>query len=574
MFSLGLIKSSLTAKLSLAAMSAMIITAAGITAIAAFNISNIIQTDAQEKQLTGLDTAAAILNGKLPGFSIRWTADGHIERLVMDEPIPTEFMDHSMIDQVGRATGETVAIFAYEESNRDFWRRSTNIKKDNGTRAVGTSLGLNGRVYPVVSRGETYAGEATILGKDYFAVYEPIFNARGAVVGILYVGIEKSAISSLQSTALNQLFLASGLILLVIGLGAIIGLRRVVKPITTTSVAVNKIADGELNITVPNLDKQDELGQLANAVNILKEKSLEREQLKSDADRAASLQGEHQEKVESLISSFHIEVQDKFNAIAQNAQGLENTAGALTGVAQQTTGDAAAADEASKETTQNVQSVAAALEQLSAAIGEVTHQCVETNEIVDATARAISGASETVGTLEESANRIGDVVRLISDIAEQTNLLALNATIEAARAGEAGKGFAVVASEVKELASQTAKATSEISAQITDIQESTRSAVGAISDVGTSMSRVTETASAIAAAVEEQESTTAEISRSVAEVSSYSQQLDTSIYEVRSSAVSTNDAAGNVSDAVHELRNSTNSLKERVETFLNEVRAA
>src|SRR5262249_15463735 len=152
----------------------------------------------------------------------------------------------------------------------------------------------------------------------------------------------------------------------------------------------------------------------------------------------------------------------------------------------------------------NVQTVASAAEELNASIGEIGRQVTQSAQIAGKAVSEAERTQATVRSLADGAQKIGDVVKLINDIAGQTNLLALNATIEAARAGEAGKGFAVVASEVKSLATQTAKATEEIAAQIGAIQNATGDAVGAIDGIGKTIAELSHIATAIASAVEEQ----------------------------------------------------------------------
>ena len=176
--------------------------------------------------------------------------------------------------------------------------------------------------------------------------------------------------------------------------------------------------------------------------------------------------------------------------------------------------------------------------------------------------------------LAMTAEKIGDVVRIISDIAGQTNLLALNATIEAARAGDAGKGFAVVASEVKALATQTAKATDEISTQIKSIQEATKLAVQSILGVTETIGKVNETATAIAAAVEEQGAATQEISRNVMEAAQGTQEVSGNIVRVNEAAQRAGEEASQVLVSAGELSRNGEALKAQVTAFLREVRAA
>jgi methyl-accepting chemotaxis protein len=228
----------------------------------------------------------------------------------------------------------------------------------------------------------------------------------------------------------------------------------------------------------------------------------------------------------------------------------------------------------SEEASTNVQTVAAATEQLSASINEISRQVAESTNIAG---EAVAQAEQTnagVQALADAAQRIGDVVKLISGIAEQTNLLALNATIEAARAGEAGKGFAVVASEVKSLATQTAKATEEITAQVAAIQGATGASVQAIQAIGGTINRVNQIAAAIAAAVEEQGAATQEIARNVQQASNGTTQVSGHIASVSQAAGETGVAAGEVLSSAKGLARLSEALRDDVDRFVGNIRAA
>ena len=224
----------------------------------------------------------------------------------------------------------------------------------------------------------------------------------------------------------------------------------------------------------------------------------------------------------------------------------------LTAVAQ-TNDQASSAASASDETSTNVQTVAAGTEELAASVSEISRRV---NDALSISVEAVKQAEATnriVSSLAQSAQKIGDVVDLISGIAAQTNLLALNATIEAARAGEAGKGFAVVASEVKSLASQTAKATEEISAQIAEVQDSTGGAVSAIELIGKTIGQVNEISSAIAAAVEEQSAVTHEMSANMQTASTGVAAINQAMNHIAASASQIDAATRKVKEASQSL---------------------
>jgi methyl-accepting chemotaxis protein len=211
---------------------------------------------------------------------------------------------------------------------------------------------------------------------------------------------------------------------------------------------------------------------------------------------------------------------------------------------------------------------------MASSVNEISRQVQESARIA---AEAVDQARETnhsVGQLTQAAARIGAVVELINTIAGQTNLLALNATIEAARAGDAGRGFAVVASEVKALAEQTAKATGEISQQISGIQTATQDSAGAIMKIGQTIARMSEISSTIAAAVEEQGAATQEIARNVQQAARGTHEVSSNIRDVQQGATETGSASSQVLSAAQSLSSESNRLKLEVGNFLTTVRAA
>ena len=231
----------------------------------------------------------------------------------------------------------------------------------------------------------------------------------------------------------------------------------------------------------------------------------------------------------------------------------------VSGAAEELQGSFASMAAAAEETNTQASSVSTASDQLRSAIDEISQLVVRSTDIAQKAVSEATKSSEMVGGLQEGAQRIGDVVTIIKDIAEQTNLLALNATIEAARAGEAGKGFAVVASEVKSLANQTGKATQEISEQVAEIQESTSGAVDAIESISTIINGIAEAVTSISAAVEEQAAATQEVAQNISGVTEASKESGRMCDQVSSAAT--------------DLTRQSTELKTRVDEFLVNIRA-
>ncbi|HET6159543.1 MAG TPA: HAMP domain-containing methyl-accepting chemotaxis protein [Dongiaceae bacterium] len=351
--------------------------------------------------------------------------------------------------------------------------------------------------------------------------------------------------------------------------------RGITRPVTAMTGAMSILANGDTTVQIPAQGQKDEIGAMADAVQVFKGSMIETERLRAEQEEAKKrAEAERRQALLQLADKFEASVGGVVAGVTSAATELQATAEALSATAEETSQQATAVAAASEQTTQNVQTVASATEELSASIREIAGQVTESNRIV---AGAVTQANDTnakVKMLAQAAHKIGEVVTLINEIASQTNLLALNATIEAARAGEAGKGFAVVASEVKNLATQTARATEEIGGQIRAIQEATDTSVHAIDEIVQTINRVNEISTAIASAVEEQGAATQEISRNVQEASTGTAEVSTNITGVTQSSQQTSAGSAQVLSAASELAVNGERLKKEVDTFLHTVRAA
>jgi methyl-accepting chemotaxis protein len=351
--------------------------------------------------------------------------------------------------------------------------------------------------------------------------------------------------------------------------------RDIANSLVRLKATMERLAGGDLASSIDGTDRRDEIGGMARTVEVFKDNMIETEHLRAEQEELKKQAEEQQRQAMfSMADAFEMAVGDIVRGVSLQTTELQATAQSMSATAEETERQSTAVAAASEEASTNVQTVASAAEELSSSIAEISRQVATSSDI---TARAVEDTrrtNEQIQGLAEAAQSIGDVVKLISDIASQTNLLALNATIEAARAGDAGKGFAVVASEVKSLASQTAKATEEISSKITEMQTATSHSVTAVQEIGQTIARINEIATTIASAVEEQGAATQEIARNVQQASAGTTEVSMNIAGVTRAANDTGAASTQVLATVGELTRQSEALRSEVENFLANIRAA
>ncbi len=406
--------------------------------------------------------------------------------------------------------------------------------------------------------------------------------------GAMRIGELANEITAFQQTAMEMVATATNAtvrqalqaMLVIAGVALAIGIlcaffigRSISRPISSMTATMGEIAGGNLDIEIPALANRDEIGDMARTVVVFKDALIAQRAADEVTRRDAEAKAARSQALEALIVGFEGKVGELVASLSAASGNLQTSARSMTATAQETNQQSTAVASAAEQATANVQTVAIATEELTTSITEIGRQVSQSASIAQKAVQQAAQTNSQVQGLATSAQAIGDVVRLISEIAAQTNLLALNATIEAARAGDAGKGFAVVASEVKNLASQTAKATEEISSKVKEIQSATEESVNAIHDIATVIKEISQISNTIAAAVEQQSAATSEIARNVQQASQGTTEVSGNIQGVTQAAGETGKAAGEVLGAATELGEQSSTLNSEVGQFIAQVRA-
>jgi methyl-accepting chemotaxis protein len=447
---------------------------------------------------------------------------------------------------------------------------------------------LNATVLSETKQIDSYQStfrRAATLDSEQIALVNGVMRQAGDALAAAAIRAKDSNFAAQAETEQDMLAVVGrgNMLVMVLGLAGLaagvvlawlIG-RGISHPVVRMCEAMRALANGDRTVEIPGVGRKDEIGQMADTVAVFRDSMVEAERLREDNERhKAEAEAERKAGMIRLADTFEAGIKGVVNSVASQATEMQSAALAMTHTAETATQQATAVAASVEQASANVQTVATAAEELSASVLEIGRQVEQSSNIADHAVVEADRTNTTVEGLSRTAQRIGEVVQLIETIAGQTNLLALNATIEAARAGDAGKGFAVVASEVKSLASQTAKATEEIRAQISEIQGATGQPVEAIRSIGTTIRQMSEIATTIASAVEEQGAATREIASNVHQAAQGTGDIASNIEGVSHAAGETGAAASQVLSSAGELARQSETLRRDVDDFLANVRAA
>jgi methyl-accepting chemotaxis protein len=416
--------------------------------------------------------------------------------------------------------------------------------------------------------------DATI--DENVAIQRDLDDTVANLVSAAQMGVKGSTaglVGTLNRSRVLLVIVAVVSILAAAGVGTLYVQRRLVQRLIAISNAMRLLAAGNVEAALPPISTGDELGEMSHALAVLQAGEIERRKL-VERERAVQLtQRERATFIDGIIDNFRAAVTSVVTTLSEHATAMETTAQGLSSISSEADAQARAVSLSSEATSSNVQTVADATEELGVSIREINEQAGQTRGVVMRAAEIARSAHELGEKLSAGSNRIGDVVKLIREVAEQTNLLALNATIEAARAGQAGRGFAVVANEIKQLASQTAKATEDITTQIAEIQSSTTEAVDVIQSINAVTDDIGRFTTAVASSVEQQSNAAQMITRNVQAAAAGVTQLAGNMTEVTRAIGETNRYATDVLEVSHMLSEQTHTIDKAVEDFLKRVTA-
>ena len=576
------LKSFTTSLRAQLAITMVLMTLVSVIAVAVIGLQRLnakITEDIESRTLWSLRVAVRVFAEGAPVFQVEKNAQGEPDRLrlttatsMLDNFSAGELM--KIVDSITEANHGTATYFRWNEEKKDFVRIATTVKKPDGTRATGTTLGQSGAVYPVMMRAEPYRGVANILGEPYQTGYLPIVDAKNNPAGILYIGVGKISELSAASTAFMRDILFGCLAVLAIAvLVTLFATARLLRPLGRVAESTTKLANGGENVVIPHRDRTDEIGVLARAIDIFSDAVHQQRAHEQQGLEEARRTAARKQEMDSMVTDFRLSVRQHLNQLQAGAEKVRHTSQDIRQVVMQANERVAEGSAAAEIGAGAISEVATATNQFASSITEIAARSNDAAGIVRSASETGQRAELVASELATAVEKISTAVAFISSIAAQTNLLALNATIEAARAGEAGRGFAVVASEVKELSNGTSKAAIEIADLVKSIEGVTQAVTGATREIGRGLGSINETTLVIAAAVTEQEQVTRDIAANADSAAQRSDIILSGFTDVQRAIDNTSAAAGTLEALSEDFTQSSDQLVREIEGFLQKMAA-
>jgi methyl-accepting chemotaxis protein len=506
----------------------------------------------------------------VPGAKVQFSAPDRVSRVVIPAMPPDN--DTSIVDAAGDQYG--ASLNKRDITTGEIIRLTSSVFGPDGQRVKGQKIPGNSPIGAGLARGEVVISPIVVGGIPRLGIYAPLALPTGEIIGAISSGIPLSQALALDELAVHKTIIGT-ILFLVLGAAAIIvSLNVLLRPLAGLSAAIVSLSQDKAIDVSRYVKRRDELGSMAVALGTLGDRLAERRTMQDDILNRAEQDVAKRSAMTSAVESFGGKIGTILSRVQDRSGQVLDATATVRELGRNAAHSAAETSSATRDTADRMGRIAAAAEELNLSISEIRRQTMSASDISEKAAHAATDTSGNVSELIGAADKIGHVVALIRAIAEQTNLLALNATIEAARAGDAGRGFAVVASEVKQLASQTASATEDISGQVAAIQRATTETADAMQGISRTIDELRNATAAISAAVEQQTGATSEIAAGVEDAVHLALQASEAVAEVTSRVGATEDSAISLDQVSTGLKADIIDVQAAVSSFLGEVKAA